>query len=117
MRICEVQNKEPDPEKMPVTSSAFPEEVHSAFFIYDFLEDKWDGMSGSYLGKSYLNVEYLFNLYNISNQKNILFFIKLYDGIVTSYRADKAEKQRKAEERKANASAGSGKQYAHNVKL
>ena len=102
---------------MPLNPSIFPEEVQSAFFIYSMLEDTWDGTSGSYLGKKYSFCEYLFNLHEIDNPKVVLFFIKMYDGIVTSHRAEKAERRRKAEERKAKTSAGSGKQYTHNVKL
>ena len=114
MRICELQNQEPDPEKMPVSPSIFPEEVQSAFFIYSLLEDNWDGTSGSYMGKVYSNTEFLFNLYEIQDPKTVLFFIKVYDSLVVSFRAEKSEQKRKAEERKS--SAGSGKKYAHNIK-
>ena len=114
MRICEQLNEEPDPEKMPVSPSIFPEEVQSAFFIYNLLEDNWDGTSGSYMGKVYSNLEFLFKLYEINNQPTVLLFIKIYDSIVVSVRSEKAEAKRKASERKA--SAGSGKQYTHSVK-
>ena len=115
MRICEQLNEEPDPEKMPVSPSMFPEEVQSAFFIYSLLEDNWDGTSGSYMGKVYSSVEFLFKLYEIDNQGTVLFFLKIYDSLVITFRHNKAEAKRKAADRKS--SAGSGKQYAHNVKL
>ena len=115
MRICEQLNEEPDPEKMPVSPSIFPEEVQSAFFIYNLLEDNWDGASGSYMGKVYSSVEFLFKLYEIDNQGTVLFFLKIYDSLVITFRHNKAEAKRKAADRKS--SAGSGKQYAHNVKL
>ena len=101
---------------MPIDPSEFPEEVQTAFFIYGLLEDRWDGSSGSYLGKAYSSLEYLFNLYEVLDPKTVLFFIKLYDGLVITSRADKAQKNRKAEERKAKASAGGGKTYTHSVK-
>ena len=97
---------------MPLTSADFPVEVQVAFFISGFLSDNWDGMSGSYLGKNYSNIEYLFKLYDVQNPKETLFFIKLYDNSVVSYKAKKAEQKRKAEERKAS----SGGNYTHNVK-
>jgi hypothetical protein len=40
--------------------------------------------------------------------------MKLYEGAIVDYRAQKAEKKRKAEERKQ--SAGSGQKFTHNVK-
>ena len=64
---------------MPLTSADFPVEVQVAFFISGFLSDNWDGMSGSYLGKNYSNIAYLFKLYDVQNPKETLFFIKLYN--------------------------------------
>ena len=105
--------QEPDPDKMPLDSSDFPYEVQVAFFISNYLEDIWDGMSGSYLGKRYGSVEYLFKIYNVEQPEIVLYFIKLYENILVSYRADKAEQKRKQAERKAS---GSGKNFTHNVK-
>lgn len=98
---------------MPLEPSDFPVEVQVAFFIFSFLEDIWDGASGSYLGKSYSNIEYLFNLHNVEDPKTVLYIIKLYEGALVNYRAEKAEQKRKAEERKR--SAGSGQKFTHNV--
>ena len=70
-------------------------------------------MSGSYLGKRYGNVEYLFKLYNVQEPRIVLHFIKMYESILVSYRSDKAEQKRKQAERKAS---GSGKNFTHNVK-
>jgi len=98
---------------MPLTSSDFPEEVQVAFFIFSFLSDVWDGMSGTYLGKDWGIVFRLFDLYKIDNEKDILFFMKLYEMAVIEYRAKESEKRRKAEERKQ--SSRGGKNYTYNV--
>ena len=98
---------------MPLDPSDFPVEVQVAFFIFSFLEDNWEGMSGSYLGKKWHNVEYLFSLYEVEEPKTVLYVMKLYEGIIVDYKAEKAERKRKAEERR---SAGGGKNYTHNVK-
>lgn len=98
---------------MPLETSDFPYEVQVAFFIFGFLEDNWDGMSGTYLGKNFGNIEYLFNLYDIEEPKVILTFIKLWEGLLIEFRADKATRKRKADERK---SAGGEKNFTHNVK-
>ena len=98
---------------MPLTLSDFPHEVQVAFFIFDFLPDNWEGMSGSYLGKLWDNIEYLFKVYKVSDPSTILYIMKLWEGIIISHRAKSAEKKRKAEERK---SAGGGKNFTHNVK-
>ena len=105
--------EEPDPDKMPLETSDFPSDVQVAFFIFGFLEDVWDGMSGSYMGKSWNNIEYLFNLYEIDEPRIMLYLMKLWEGILVAYRADQAEKHKKAEQRR---SAGGGKNFTHNVK-
>ena len=100
---------------MPLDSSAFPEEVQVAFFIFSFLPDYWDGASGMYLGKKWEFLEYLFKLYKIKDKKITFYFMKIYENHLIKYRAEEADKKRKAEERKAK-SAGGGKNYTHNVR-
>lgn len=99
---------------MPLEQADFPADVQVAFFIFSLLEDSWDGSSGTYLGKRWGNVEYLFNLYDIEDPKTTLYIMKLYENIIIEHRAEEAEKKRKAEERRK--SSGGGKQYTHNVK-
>ena len=111
--LCEQLGQEPDPTKMPLELSDFPYEVQVAFFMFSLLSDRWEGMSGSYLGKFWDNVEYIFKLYEIENPSVIYYFMKLYEGIVVAHKAEEAEKRRKASERKAK--AGGGKNFAHNI--
>ena len=98
---------------MPLETSDFPYEVQVAFFIFGFLEDNWEGMSGSYLGKYWSNIEYLFKVYEVEEVRTILYIMKMWEGILIVHRQKKSEKKRKADERK---SAGGGKNFTHNVK-
>lgn len=107
---------EPDPAKMPLETSDFPYEVQVAFFIFSMLSDNWDGMSGSYMGKHWAGIDHLFDVYTVEDRKTILYIMKIYEGIIVSHKAEKAEQKRKAEERKRKAASGGGKSYAHNVK-
>ena len=106
---------EPDPEKMPLDSSDFPGEVQVAFFVFGLLPDRWDGMSGTYLGKDWSSFEQIVDIYEIEDKKSTLLFSKMYENIVVTYKAEEAEKKRKAEQRKSQA-AGGGKTYTHNVR-
>jgi hypothetical protein len=99
---------------MPLDSSVFPEEVQVAFFILNMLSDSWEGMSGTYMGKNWVDAEYLFNLYEVQDSKTVMYFAKMYERILIEHRAEESEKKRKAEERKS--SAGGGKNYTHNVR-
>ncbi len=112
--MCEQLGRMPDPDKMPLEISAFPEEVQVAFFMFSMLSDRWDGMSGSYLGKDWNHCSYLFSLYEIEEPKITLYFMKLYESLIMEYRLKDQEQKRKAEERKAQQAGG--KTYTHNVR-
>ena len=98
---------------MPLEASDFPEEVQVAFFIYGLLSDRYEGMSGTYLGKDWTGVDYLFELYQVTSPPIVMYFAKMYETLVVSERLDKASKDRKRAEQ--NAKASGGKQYTHNV--
>ena len=98
---------------MPLEPSGFPEEVQVAFFMFSLLPDHWEGMSGTYMGKYWDGIDYFFKLYEVENPREILYIMKLYEGVIVSSKAEKAEQKRKAEERKAKSG---GKNYTHNVK-
>ena len=104
--------EEPDPARMPLDSSEFPEEVQVAFFMFSLLSDNWDGMSGSYMGKNWTQCPQLFDLYEIEDPKTTLFFMKMYEGVLVLHRMEKQEEKRKQSERKSQAG---GKTYTHNV--
>ena len=99
---------------MPLEFSDFPEEVQVAFFMFNLLSDRWDGMSGTYLGKDWNSLELLFSLHNVEDTREIFLFMKMYEGLLVKNRSEEAERKRKAAERKSN-SAGGGKNYTHNV--
>ena len=113
LRLCEQLGEEPDPAKMPLEPSDFPQEVQVAFFMFSLLPDHWEGMSGTYMGKYWDGINYFFKLYEVESPRQILYFMKLYEGEIVSYRAEKAEQKRKADERKAKSGE---KNYTHNVK-
>jgi len=101
---------------MPLAASDFPHEVQVAFFIFDTLSDVWDGMSGSYMGKNWTDAPYVMELYEVETPKVVYYFAKMYERLLMSFRAEEADKRRKAEERKAKAASGGGKNFTHNVK-
>ena len=113
IRICEQLGEEPDPQKMPLTESDFPDEVQVAFFMFNLLSDVWEGMSGSYMGKDWSGCDLLFSTYEVEDKRNTLYFMKMYERLTMNFRFEEAERKRKAEERKAKSG---GKNFTHNVK-
>ena len=98
---------------MPLETSAFPAEVQVAFFIFDLMTDNWEGNTGSYLGKNWSNIEFLFDTYEVEDRLTVVYFLKSYEILIVNHKAEEAERKRKAEERKAQRG---GKNYTYNVK-
>ena len=97
LMLCEQLGQDPDPNKMPLEASAFPYEVQVAFFMFDLLSDRWDGMSGTYLGKDWSSADFLFKVYHFDvNKKDVIYFAKLYENLVIS---DRMQKQKAKEKR------------------
>jgi len=101
---------------MPLELSDFPEEIQVAFFMFSLLPDHWEGMSGTYMGKYWDGINYLFKLYEVENPKIVLYFMKIYENKLVQERANLQERKRKQQETKAKSAGGGSKNYTHNVK-
>ena len=100
---------------MPLTLGDFPHEVQVAFFVYGYLSDRYEGMSGTYMGKDWGIVEFLFDVHKIKDKVLTLYFCKVIEMEAVKISSEKSEARRKADDRKATSCAGSGKTYTHNV--
>ena len=96
--------REPDPDKAPLEQHHFPPEAQIAFFIHALLPDRWDGASGTYLGKDWSALGTLLTIHQIDKPSLITIFLKQID--VNSQRQinSKLEKERKAQERRTSGS-------------
>ena len=71
-------------------------------------------MSGTYVGKDWSNIEYLFKIYEVQEPRTMLYIMKLYESTIIEYRSQEADKRQKAEEKRS--SSGGEKNFTHNVK-
>ena len=110
--LCEQLEQEPDPTKMPLELSEFPEEVQVAFFMCSLLPENYEGTSGTYMGKYWDGIDYYFKLYEVHNRKVVLYIMKMYETLLISSKAQKSERQRKTAEQRAKSG---GKSYTHNI--
>ena len=90
---------------MPLDASAFPYEVQVAFFVFDLLSDRWDGMSGMYLGKDWAAAHFLCEVYKIEDIPIVIYFAKVYETIVVSMRSEELARKQKQRENQAKAKA------------
>jgi len=74
--MCHQLDKEPDPVEMPVEIGEFPLEIQEAFIIHAMLPDRWDGSSGSYMGKDWSALSTLLDVQGIEDKRTVCFFLK-----------------------------------------
>ena len=74
--MCEQLGKEPDLDEMPPDLDDFPMELQQAFLVHQLLPDRWDGSSGSYLGKDWSALEMLLTELEIIERRQCILFIK-----------------------------------------
>lgn len=79
--MCEMMGEEPTEEGSPLEFDDFPVEVQNAFELYQVLQDVWEGMSGTYMGKNMSGVDDLFNIYQVPQEEKrfVLELIALID--------------------------------------
>tara|TARA_Y100001972_G_scaffold110392_1_gene142094 strand:- start:3251 stop:3556 length:306 start_codon:yes stop_codon:yes gene_type:complete len=91
---------------MPPEIEDFPYEVQMAFFLHSMLPDRWDGMSGSYMGKDWSSYGHLLDIYEVDEKKDISFFVKAIENENSASINEKMTAKRKAQERASKAKTG-----------
>ena len=106
LKVCEELGEEPDPDKMPPELDVFPYEVQVAFLIHSLMPDRWDGMSGSYMGKDWSCLGSLLDIYEVEDKREITYFLKAIENENSSVINDKMSKKREAQKRASKANTG-----------
>jgi hypothetical protein len=81
--ICEQMGSEPIESEIPVEMDDFPVEIQQVLSIYFKLRDEWDGMSGSYMGKSYAGLGDILDIHGIEkvDKEYVLNWLTIIDRI------------------------------------
>tara|TARA_R100000231_G_scaffold131245_1_gene103215 strand:+ start:235 stop:483 length:249 start_codon:yes stop_codon:yes gene_type:complete len=77
--------------------------VQQAFLIHGLLPDRWEGMSGHYMGKDMSALGSLLDIYEISDKKTIVYFLKHIEAKHSDMVNKKQERKRKTAENQAKA--------------
>ena len=108
--MCEQLGEEPDPERMPVEDSIFPYEVQLSMGLYQYMPDRWDGMSGGYMGKDWSILPELLEAFKVEDRKEVIYFIKQIEILNMNRINDEVAKQQTA----MKANSGSEELYPVN---
>lgn len=106
LMICEQLGEEPDPEKMPPEMEDFPHEVQMAFFIYSLMPDRFEGMSGTYMGKDWAALLPLLEIYEIENKKEVVLFLKHIENEHSTQLNTEQKRKQDAKMRQSKANTG-----------
>ncbi len=101
LAICEQLGEEPDPEKMPTEMEDFPSEVQEAFLVHSCLPDRWDGMSGMFMGKDWSALGTLLDVFEVEDHRTTVYFLKAIDDRNSNSINEKVTQRQKAAERSA----------------
>jgi hypothetical protein len=84
--MCEALGNEPIEEEIPVEFEDLILEVQNTFPIYNSLQDNWDSMSGTYLGKNMAGLLDIFTIIGLDKEEQHTTF-KLI-GVLDHYRSE-----------------------------
>jgi len=99
--MCAELGEEPNEDEIPMDLSDFPTSFQEIFEIYSLLTDKWEGMSGVYMGKDMNLIPFLFDMYALDavECKRYFQYIVILNNAAKKFYNDKASvdrNQRKA---------------------
>jgi len=72
---------EPVDSEIPVELADFPDMVQTAFLVYGYMRDVWEGMSGTYMGKDMSGLSTIFEILEVEQEerKILLELVVLID--------------------------------------
>lgn len=77
--MCEMLGSEPIREEIPIEFDDLNLDVQEAFGLYQMLQDNWDTMNGSYIGKNYSGLLDILELYGSEDKKTTFAIIRRID--------------------------------------
>lgn len=76
--MLEQLGSEPIDSEIPIEMEDLPSQAQVAFKIYYLLQDKWDYMSGNYIGKDYGELTSALKIYNVATEDAQLVYELLH---------------------------------------
>ncbi len=101
LAVCEQLGQEPDPNKMPPEMEDYPSEVQQAFLVHSCLPDRWDGMSGMFMGKDWSALGTLLDVFEVDDPRTTVYFLKAIDDRNSNSINEKVTQRNKAAKAKA----------------
>jgi hypothetical protein len=93
---------EPSDEELPVDPAYLDMPVQYALILLNVLPDKWEGMSGSWMGKDYSGLSAIMDIYEIEDRREVFELLKVAeDELGKHYRQKQKEQESLAKAKRA----------------
>lgn len=91
--MCEQMGWEPEEDRLPKDPSMLSEESQHALVLLNCLPDKWDGMSGSWMGKDYSGLSAIMDIYSIEDRRTVFELLQVAEGELGKFYRQKSKEQ------------------------
>ena len=84
---------EPKAEEIPLDPAHLDYVVQCALVLFNCLPDKWEGMSGSWMGKDYAGLMDIMDIYQMDNKKDTFTLLKVAEREAFKFYSEKQKQQ------------------------
>ena len=91
--MCEQMGWEIDENQLPRDPSTLSIECQQALLLLNTLPDKWEGMSGTWMGKDYAGLEAILNIYEIVDRREVFELLQVAEDEMGKFYAQKQKER------------------------
>lgn len=79
--MCEMMKSEPIESEIPVEFEDLNEDIQYTIGVYNMLQDNWDTMNGTYLGKNLAGLTDIFRIMEVDDYRTCFYIIGILDKV------------------------------------
>ena len=91
--MCEQMGWEPTEDDMPLDPGTFEIEAQQALILLNSLPDRWDGMSGTWMGKDYSGLSAILDIYEVQDRRQVFELLQIAEAELGKFYAQKQKEQ------------------------
>ena len=94
--MMEQLGEEPKQGEIPPRFEDLLQEAQEAWIVYNSLQDVWEGMSGSFMGKNKAGLFEFFKAYEVENIKEVISLVSTIEGEYMRYYMEQQKQRSKS---------------------
>jgi hypothetical protein len=85
LMMCEQMGWEPNEDEMPKDPGFLPFEAQTALLVFNVLPDRFEGMSGTWMGKDFSALDIVFKIYEVVDRRTVFEYLLLIQREYSDY--------------------------------